>query len=121
MMGRLIRGGEVVSEHGVARLDVRVRGGQVIEIGTVLEPGADEVVEAGGLHVLPGAIDPHGHQWEPGFTCAPDFRDVTASAAVGGVTTLLDHPLTPPVVVDVAAFRAKAELGERTSLIDFGL
>jgi dihydroorotase (multifunctional complex type) len=73
------------------------------------------------LHVLPGAIDPHGHQWEPGFTPAADFSDVSASAAVGGVTTLLDHPLTTPVVVDRQTFDAKAALGERTSIVDFGL
>ena len=70
---------------------------------------------------MPGAIDPHGHQWEPGFTPPPDFAGVTASAAVGGVTTILDHPLTPPVVLDRAGFEAKVALGERTAIVDFGL
>ena len=120
-MGRLVRGGEVVTTDAVRRLDVRVQDGRILEVGASLEPGTDDVLDAGGLHILPGAIDPHGHQWEPGFTSPPDFRDATASAAVGGVTTLLDHPLTPPVVIDGASFEAKVAVGERTSLIDFGL
>jgi allantoinase len=117
----LYRGGQVVAHDGVRVLDVRVNDGQITEIGTALPLGGDRVVDLGGVHLLPGAIDPHGHQWEPGFTPAADFLDVTASAAVGGVTTLLDHPLTTPVVVDRETFDAKAELGERTSMIDFGL
>ena len=54
-------------------------------------------------------------------TQPPDFTDATCSAAVGGVTTLLDHPLTPPVVTDETRFADKVALGERTAVIDFGL
>jgi allantoinase len=117
----LFRGGRVVAPDGVRDLDIRVDGGRIKEIGRALPVNGDRVVDCGGLDVLPGAIDPHGHQWEPGFTPAADFSDVTASAAVGGVTTLLDHPLTTPVVVDRETFDAKAALGERTSIVDFGL
>jgi dihydroorotase/allantoinase len=117
----LFRGGRIVTVSGIRALDVRVRHGRIAEIGEGLQLDGDEAVELDGLHVLPGAIDPHGHQWEPGFTPRPDFAEVTASAAVGGVTTLLDHPLTPPLVLDVGTFEAKAALGERTAIIDFGL
>ena len=120
-LGWLFRGGEVVLPDGVRRQDIRVRDERIVEVGGKLEIGTDHVVEVGGSHLLPGAIDPHGHQWEPGFTSRPDFTDTTASAAVGGVTTLLDHPLTPPVVLDRSTFAAKAALGERTALVDFGL
>jgi allantoinase len=117
----LFRGGRIVMPDGVAPLDIRVDGGRIAEIGTDLEIGAARVVDVGGLVVMPGVIDPHGHQWEPGFTPDPDFAEVTGSAAVGGVTTFLDHPLTPPVVVERRTFEAKAALGERTSIVDFGL
>jgi allantoinase len=117
----LFRGGQVVTPEGVAPLDLRVLDGRITEVGPSLALGSERVIDVGGLVVLPGAIDPHGHQWEPGFTPAPDFSEVTASAAFGGVTTFLDHPLTPPTVVDGSGFRAKVALGERTALIDFGL
>jgi allantoinase len=117
----LVRGGSVVLPGRVRVADVRVRDGRIVEIGPGLDTTGEAIVDADGLTLLPGAIDPHGHQWEPGFTSRADFRDVTASAAFGGVTTLLDHPLTPPVVLDQRAFAAKVAVGERTSSIDFGL
>lgn len=118
---RVIRGATVVLPGGPVRTDIRIQGGRIAELGPSLDASAAEVVDAGGLHVLPGAIDTHAHQWEPGFTTPADFRDATASAAVGGVTTILDHPLTPPVVLDGSGLAAKAALGGATSLIDFGL
>src|SRR5881397_2296055 len=108
----LFRGGRVVAPDGVGDLDVRVDAGRITEVGPALPFGGDRIVDLDGLHMLPGAIDPHGHQWEPGFTPTPDFSDVSSSAAVGGVTTLLDHPVTTPVVVDRRTFDAKAALGE---------
>jgi dihydroorotase len=118
---RLIRGATVVRATSLSRSDVRVRGGKIAEIGVGLNPAGAAVTDAAGLYLLPGAIDGHGHQWEPGFTSPGDFRDATTSAAVGGVTTLLDHPLTTPVVLDRVGLEAKAALGEATSLVDFGL
>jgi allantoinase len=117
----LVRGGSVVLPGRVEVADIRVRDGRIVEIGPGLAATAESMVDAGGLTILPGAIDPHGHQWEPGFMSHADFRDVTVSAAFGGVTTLLDHPLTPPVVLDRRTFAAKVVLGERTASIDFGL
>jgi allantoinase len=117
----LIRGGQVVSSTGITAADIRIRSGVVAEVGSHLKPDGEEVIDAHGLHVLPGAIDAHTHQWEPGFISPADFRDVTTSAAAGGITTIIDHPLTRPEVLDPKAFRDKVELGDRTALVDFGL
>src|SRR5205807_1960512 len=117
----LIRGGNLVSSAGISLADVRIRSGVVAEIGRGLKPDGEELIDAHGLHVLPGVIDAHTHQWEPGFLSPPDFRDVTASAAAGGITTVIDHPLTRPEVLDAATFRGKVELGERTACVDFAL
>jgi dihydroorotase-like cyclic amidohydrolase len=84
-------------------------------------PDGEPELDAAGLHVLPGVIDAHSHLWEAGFASRADFRDDTASAAVGGIATIIDHPLTPPEVLDAERFRAKVELGERTSFTDFAL
>jgi dihydroorotase (multifunctional complex type) len=117
----LMRGGLLVDGRSTRRADVRVRAGIVAEVGPDLRPEGEHVVDAAGLHVLPGIIDAHQHQWEPGHASRPDFRDDTASALAGGITTVIDQPLTRPVVLDERAFRDKVTLGERTSLLDFGL
>jgi len=117
----LVRGGHVVDGRSTRRADVRVHAGVVAEVGSDLKPDGEHLVEAAGLYVLPGVIDAHHHQWEPGHASRADFRDDTASAAAGGITTIIDQPLTRPVVLDARSFRDKVALGERTSFVDFGL
>lgn len=117
----LIRGGTVVSADGVSIEDVRIHNGRVIEVGPDLRSETSPEFEADGLHLLPGVVDAHSHMWEPGLTSRPDFRDDTASAAVGGITTIIDHPLTPPEILTRQRFEEKARLGEATSHIDFAL
>ncbi|MDE0111105.1 MAG: hypothetical protein OXN84_02290, partial [Albidovulum sp.] len=104
------------------RADIRVREGVIDAIGHDLSDGRDsEIIDVGGLTVLPGAIDPHSHLWEAGFISDPDFADSSASAVAGGITTLIDMPLTVPEVLDVELFEDKAQLGKSTSYADFAL
>ena len=118
----LVLGGTVVTPHGRFEGDVAVRDGRIAAFGRDL--GADAatpVLDARGLVVLPGIIDPHSHLWEAGFVSGPDFTDSTASAAAGGITTIIEMPLTVPEVLDETVLKEKAALGERTSHVDFAL
>ena len=117
----LIRGGDLVESTSSRRKDIRIIDGVVAEVGANLPIGTEPIIDADGLRILPGVIDAHCHQWEQGMASRPDFRDDSAAAAVGGISTLIDMPLTPPEIVDASRFRVKVDLGERTSLIDFGL
>jgi len=67
--------------------------------GRVEVPGAVEVVDVPGDHILmAGLVDSHVHINEPGRTAWEGFDTATRAAAVGGVTTLVDMPLNalPP-------------------------
>jgi allantoinase len=118
----VIRNGTVVTAAEARPADVAVRRGRV---AALLPPGsavtALATLDVAGLHVLPGCVDPHAHLWEPGLCAASDFADGTRAAIAGGITTIIDHPLTIPEVVDRSVFEAKAELGERTAFCDFAL
>ncbi|MXY24738.1 MAG: D-aminoacylase [Acidobacteria bacterium] len=59
----LIRGGRVVDGSGNpwVRADVAIRGDQIARIGHLPEATADRIVDAEGLVVAPGFIDPHTH------------------------------------------------------------
>jgi dihydropyrimidinase len=92
-VGIVIRGGEVVtaSERFVA--DVRLDGGSITDLGARLEArSGDETIDASGLHVLPGFVDPHVHMELPfmGTVSADDFEVGGASAAAGGTTCYID-------------------------------
>jgi dihydropyrimidinase len=93
-MGLLIKNGEVVTAADRTIADVFVQDGKVTAIAANLEKraGKDEVIDASGLLVLPGFIDPHVHM-ELGFmgtVSADDFETGTASGVAGGTTTIID-------------------------------
>jgi allantoinase len=122
MAEAIVRGGTVVTPEGRYRADLMAREGVITAIGINLPvPPGSTVIDAEGLAVLPGMIDCHSHLWEAGFMSGDDFADSSASAAAGGITTLIDMPLTVPEVLDAPSFQAKAVLGERTSHVDFAL
>ena len=113
-MGIVIRNGEVVtaSERYVA--DLRLDGGTITAMGTRLESkGGDETIDAAGLFVLPGFIDPHVHM-ELGFmgtVSADDFEVGTASGVAGGTTCVIDFCIPSPgesMLTALDAWRKKA-------------
>lgn len=85
-------------------------------------PKGADVIDAKGLLVLPGAIDPHVHFDTPGFTEREDFEHGTRSAAAGGVTTVIDMPDTSiPSVTDKKNLDAKLSVIEKMAVVDFAL
>jgi dihydropyrimidinase len=92
MTNLLVRGGTVVTAAGSRPADVAVEDGRIVAIDadlSGLESRGDEVIEATGLLVLPGAVDVHTHT-RVATDAEPDrfFRDSVA-AAFGGTTTFL--------------------------------
>ncbi len=95
--------------------------GKIAAISRSLESRPQEVLDAHGLYILPGAIDGHVHMMDPGYTDREDFTTGTRAAARGGVTTVIDHHRTlPPVFEKEQLLEKKLHLQSR-SLVDFGL
>ncbi len=100
---------------------IHISDGKIIGITQSLQETQGEVIDAGGLYVLPGAVDGHVHMMDPGYTDREDFITGTGAAARGGVTTVIDHHRTePPVFTAKELIEKRRYLSER-SLVDFGL
>lgn len=121
-MSLLIRNAHVVNAGSEYTADVYAADGVIRQIGMGLDVTADRVIDASGLLVLPGGVDPHTHlAYDLGETAtADDYASGTAAAACGGTTTVINftrQDASAPLmsVVD----RANAEAGA-VSAIDFG-
>jgi dihydroorotase len=97
----LVRGGRLV-DPGCGldgdRLDLLVHDGAIAAIGPDLEAGGADVLDARGLTVTPGLIDPHVHLRTPGDEDEEDIASGTRAAAAGGFVAVLAMPNTDPVV-----------------------
>jgi len=92
----LIRGGTVATPSGIVETDVAVSDGRVSGIGSFGRAKAAEVLEARGLHVLPGVIDSQVHFREPGNEHKEDLETGSRAAVLGGVTAVFEMPNTHP-------------------------
>jgi allantoinase len=118
----VIAGGTVATDSAVLSADLVIDDGR---IATLTEPGTagggDELIDASGLIIMPGAIDVHAHFEDPGHTEREDFTTGTMAAAAGGITTVIEHPLTYPPVTTTELYREKREMASRKVIVDFGL
>ena len=95
----VIRGGQVMTPGGLVSADLGVRGGKLAAIGAFAAAQGGQVIEAAGLHVLPGVIDAHVHFREPGLTRKEDFETGSRAAVLGGVTAVFEMPNSDPATV----------------------
>ena len=115
----LIRGGIAVLPWGEAAADIGVRAGKIAGIG--VEGTADEVIEAAGLHVLPGLIDPHVHLRDPGDASIESIPTGTKAAVLGGLAAVFDMPNTSPAITGSEQLAWKRGYAEANSWCDFGM
>ena len=79
-----------------------------------------EVIDATGLHVLPGLVDGHVHFNEPGRADWEGFLAGTTAAAAGGVTTVCDMPLNShPPTLDHASLELKRASVAPHAVVDY--
>jgi allantoinase len=118
----VITGGTLVLESGMARGDLLVRGERIV--GLVAEAqtaGADAVIDASGLLVLPGGVDAHTHAKDPDDPLIEGFHTMTMAAAAGGITTIIEMPQANPLAASAETFRIRREAAEHNAVIDVAM
>jgi allantoinase len=122
MSTMLIRGGHLVDELSVRPAELLIENGRVEAIlPRASEPAAaQQVIDATGLHILPGLVDAHVHFNEPGRTDWEGFLSGTTAAAAGGITTICDMPLNShPPTLDSRALAIKRAAVAEHAVVDY--
>ncbi len=120
MSRTLIRNATCVLPDETIRSNVLIDGERIASIDAPDSSTAEEVIDATGLHLLPGVIDHHVHFRDPGLTHKEDLHTGTCAAARGGVTTICEMPNTNPATISRTALRDKIALGRSKCVVNFG-
>ena len=101
--------------------EIAVDNGKISKISKIIgQKEVDEVIDAKGALILPGAIDVHVHFRDPGMIKKENWYTGSCSAASGGVTAVFDHPNTIPPTIDRYSFKEKRKAAKK-SIIDYGI
>jgi len=118
----IVKNGTIVSTAASYRGHVLIADGKVLEIRVRDDlPQAGEVIDATGLYVLPGLIDPHVHFRSPGLEYKEDFDTGSQAAAAGGITTVIDMPNVLPPTSNIEGFQTKVERATNHAYVDYGV
>ncbi len=113
---------KIATSKEIIEANISIDNGKIFEIKKIAHtPKGEEEIDLKGKIVLPGAIDPHVHFRDPGFTHKEDFYTGTLSAAFGGVTTILDMPNNNPRMDSKESLELKRKGIKKKAIVDYGL
>ncbi|MBD2692474.1 dihydroorotase [Anabaena catenula] len=118
----LIRQARLILPNGESMIgDVLTQGRQIVEVASKIAPTIPtQEIDAQGLTLLPGVIDPQVHFREPGLEYKEDLFTASCACAKGGVTSFLEMPNTRPLTITQQALDDKLERASNKCLVNYG-
>ena len=120
---KLIKGGTVVLGHTVSVRDILITDEVITAVGHFPSLEVDEIIDARGLLVLPGAVDPHIHfnEQNKGHRGVHDYFTGSLAAAFGGTTSVIDFSDQIHEEPLIKVLRVKEEQAQGRALIDWSI
>lgn len=102
--------------------DVQIQGGEIIQVAPEISSSEapEKIIDAEGLTLLPGVIDPQVHFREPGLEHKEDLFTASRACVKGGVTSFLEMPNTKPLTTTQTALDDKLQRAAQKCLVNFG-
>lgn len=116
----LIKNATLVNEGKSFSSDVLIADGKIAFIDKEI-PATDDmtIIDATGLHLLPGAIDDQVHFREPGLTHKGEIYTEAKAAVAGGVTSYMEQPNTNPPATTIELLEQKYARAKEASLANY--
>lgn len=99
-------------------LDVEIVDGKIKKIASSIKSSDNQIIDADGMALIPGLVDIHCHLREPGFEHKETIKSGIASAAKGGISTILAMPNTDPPLDNPALFHLLTERVGKNPSVD---
>jgi dihydroorotase len=119
-MKTLIKGAQCVFPDGVRAANLVLEDDIIADIDAPVTASVDNIIDATGLHLIPGVIDDQVHFRDPGLTHKEDLHTGSLACAKGGLTTFLEMPNTRPPAITQAGIEEKLALGAAKSVVNYG-
>lgn len=119
MSSILIKAATIVNEGRQFVADVLVKDGLIERIDSNIDAHADEIINAEGLHLMPGAIDDQVHFREPGLTQKANIYTEARAAVAGGITSFMEMPNTVPNTLTQQLLQDKYDIAAQNSLANY--
>ncbi|MBD2295859.1 dihydroorotase [Anabaena sphaerica FACHB-251] len=118
----LIRQAHLILPNGDLMIgDVLTQGGKIVEVASeIANATPTQEIDAQGLTLLPGVIDPQVHFREPGLEHKEDLFTASCACAKGGVTSFLEMPNTRPLTTSQSALDDKLQRAANKCLVNYG-
>ncbi|MES3017368.1 MAG: dihydroorotase [Bacteroidota bacterium] len=115
----LIKSATIINEGKSFEGDLLIQDGIIKKIAEHINESADKVIDAAGLHLLPGCIDDQVHFREPGLTHKADIFTESRAAVAGGITSFMEMPNTVPNTLTQELLADKYAIASKTSAANY--
>jgi len=115
----LIKNVILVNEGNRYKSDVLIENQRIKKIATEISINADKIINATGLHLLPGVIDDQVHFREPGLTHKANIYSESKAAVAGGITSYMEMPNTIPQALTQKLLEDKYQLAAKKSIANY--
>ena len=122
MFDVLIKNAKIVSSQEIIEGNLYIRDEKIAAVSReLLDEGAAKVIDAAGKYAMPGVVDEHVHIIDMGQPELGKYELDSGGAAVGGITTVLEMPLSMPPSTTLENFKKKEERAGSAFVVDYGL
>ena len=115
----LIKNAQIVNEGKIYKSDVLIENKKIKKVANKIIINADQIINAEGLHLLPGVIDDQVHFREPGLTHKANIYTESKAAVAGGITSFMEMPNTNPQALTQELLENKYQIASDTSIANY--